>query len=942
MALAEYRRKRDFKVTAEPEGVTKSSGRSIFCVQKHAASHLHYDFRLELDGVLLSWAVPKGPSLNPATKRLAMHVEDHPLDYAQFEGTIPQGEYGGGTVVLWDLGAWEPEGDPRKAYRDGNLKFTLHGEKLRGHWHLIRSGGRRGNDKQWLLFKSKDEEASDGEEITVTHPLSVKTGRDLDEVAAGKPAKKKKRTTKLATQRPASRVARTKGAKAKGAKVKRSVKSSSTEPAKAGRASARAKARGLTRSAAGGATRKRRSRNADAESGSEVTQPDSTTQRLGSTLPFEPQLATLADEVPRGDQWIHEQKFDGYRMLCLVDNGQVMFVSRNGHNWTDKFPVVADAVRKLRFKQVIFDGEIAALDEQGVSRFQLLQNAFGEQRADHLKYFVFDVLFHNGRDLRDLPLERRKTKLEKLLAKAPAEGVVQYSAHRTGNGERFLQDACRGGEEGIISKRRDLPYHSGRSLDWLKIKCTLNQEFVIGGYTNPQGARTDFGALLVGYYDRGELRYAGKVGTGFNQKSLADLMAKFEPLEQRSSPFADLNGGMAEGRKAHWIAPRLVCQITFTQWTEDNRLRHPVFQGLREDKAPKSVVREQIVPHEKAEAEASHKHNGHAQRGESTMAKKGGRKRSASSKTSGRRSAGNGEETEVLGVRLTSPDKVLYAEQGITKLDLARYYEQVAEWMLPHIHARPLSLVRCPEGAGKACFYQKHLGAGMPTELRQVEIEEERKTGIYVVAEQAEDLIALAQIGALEIHGWGSRADRLENPDQMVFDLDPAPDVRWSAVVAAAQRIRQLIEGLGLNCLLKTTGGKGLHLVVPIIRRHTWDEVTAFSKALADAVSSADPDHFTSNMSKKARVGKIFIDYLRNSRGATAIAPYSTRAKPGAPVATPIAWDELSNKLKSDAFNLFEVPQRLKKLKRDPWEDFNSLKKAIPRSAWETLGQEPP
>ena len=939
MALAEYRRKRDFKVTAEPAGKTKSSGRSIFCVQKHAASHLHYDFRLELDGVLLSWAVPKGPSLNPATKRLAMHVEDHPLDYADFEGTIPQGEYGGGTVVLWDTGTWEADSDPRKAYRDGNLKFTLHGEKLRGHWHLIRTGGRRGNDKQWLLFKSKDEEASDGEEITEAQPLSVKTGRDLDEVAAGKPAKKRKRSAKSATQRSTSR-----GTRAKSSKVKKGVKASSAEPAHAGRASPRAKARGRTRSAAGGTTRKRRSRNADSESGSEVTQPDRPTSGLSLTSPFEPQLATLADEVPKGDEWIHEQKYDGYRMLGLVDNGQVAFVSRNGNDWTEKFPAVVDAVRKLRLKQVIFDGEIAAIDEQGVSRFQLLQNAFGERRADHLKYFVFDLLFHKGEDLRGLPLERRKAKLEKLLAKASKDGVVQYSAHRSGNGDRFLQEACRGGEEGIISKRRDMPYRSGRSLEWLKIKCTQNQEFVIGGYTSPQGTRTDFGALLVGYYDGGELKYAGKVGTGFNQKSLGELMAKLKPLEQRSSPFTDLNAAMAEGRKAHWVAPRLVCQIVFTQWTEDNRLRHPVFQGLREDKAPKAVVREQAASHVVAEVEATHSQNGHASSGEKGMAKKRASK-SAGRKTSGRASStpkDNGAETEVLGVRLTSPGKVLYAEQGITKLDLAEYYEQVAEWMLPHIDSRPLSLVRCPEGAGKACFFQKHLGAGMPTELRQIEIKEERKTGIYVVAEQAEDLIALAQIGALELHCWGSRADKLEHPDQMVFDLDPAPDVRWPTVVEAAQRIRQLIEGLGLNCLLKTTGGKGLHLVVPLQRRHEWDEVTAFCKALADAVSSADPDHFTSNMSKKAREGKIFIDYLRNGRGATAIAPYSTRSRPGAPVATPISWDELSSKLKSDAFTLREVPRRLKNLTHDPWADFNSLKKAIPRSAWSTLGHEPP
>jgi len=936
MALAEYKRKRDFEVTAEPQGVQKSSGRSIFCVQKHAASHLHYDFRLELDGVLLSWAVPKGPSLNPATKRLAMHVEDHPLDYADFEGTIPQGEYGGGTVVLWDTGTWEPDGDARKMYRDGNIKFTLYGEKLKGHWHLIRSGGRRGNDKQWLLFKSKDEAASDGEEITETHPLSVKTGRDLHEVAAGKPAKKKKRAARKATQTSTARSKRPKSAK----KPARGTKASSAEPAQAGRASARAKAKGRTRSAAGGTARKRRSRDADAESGSAVTQPQRTSGGAGVTLPFEPQLATLADEVPQGDQWVHEQKFDGYRMLGLVDNGNVMFVSRNGHDWTDKFPAVVEAVRKLRFKQVIFDGEIAALDEQGVSRFQLLQNAFGEQRADHLKYFIFDVLLHNGEDLRGLPLEKRKAKLEKLLAKAPQDGIVQYSAHRSGGGERFWQEACRGGEEGIISKRRDMPYRSGRSLEWLKIKCTQNQEFVIGGYTNPQGSRTDFGALLVGYYEGSELKYAGKVGTGFNQKSLAELMGKLKPLEQRSSPFSDLNAGMAEGRKAHWVSPRLVCQIVFTQWTEDNRLRHPVFQGLREDKAPKAVVREQIVPHTAAESEAKHSQNGHARGGETGMGKKKPAKGKKTSKPETAKS--NGQESEVLGVRLTSPGKVLYADQGITKLDLAEYYEQVAEWMLPHIDGRPLSLVRCPEGAGKACFFQKHISPGMPAELRRIEIQEEKKIGTYVVAEQPEDLIALAQIGALEIHCWGSREDKLEHPDQMVFDLDPAPDVRWPTVVEAAERIRRLIENLGLNCLLKTTGGKGLHLVVPLQRRHDWKEVTAFCKALADAVSSADPDHFTSNMSKKARGGKIFIDYLRNSRGATAIAPYSTRSRPGAPVATPISWDELSAKLKSDTFTLQEVPRRLKNLKKDPWTDFNALKKPIPRSAWTTLGHDPP
>ncbi|HWA98059.1 MAG TPA: DNA ligase D [Pirellulales bacterium] len=878
MSLKEYHRKRDFKKTAEPRGTTRVAKGWLYVIQKHDASHLHYDFRLQLGDVLLSWAVPKGPSLDPSVKRLAMHVEDHPVDYGGFEGTIPEGQYGGGTVMLWDRGHWEPVGDAKKDYEAGRLKFHLFGKKLRGGWMLVRKGGAKNSDERaWFLFKERDDEARPADEydVTVEEPDSVKTGRDLEGIAT------RSRSVWQSNRK----------------------ESTKAKPVKAKRAAAKKKSR---------TPRKRKTPKVDDVPGSKP-----------AALPksLQPQLATLTDAAPEGAQWLHEIKLDGYRMLCRIDHGKargntVEFISRNEQAWTSKFAHLVDAANELPVETALLDGEVVALEPNGVSSFQALQNAFKQGTSAGLVYYVFDVLYLNGMNLMPAALVDRKRALEAIIPSS-SEGAIRYSEHIDGAGGAFFQQACKAGLEGIISKRRDRPYTPGRGYDWLKVKCVRREEFVIGGYTSPAGKRTGFGALLLGYHDpRGKLMYAGKVGTGFDERTLKDLLGKLQALARDDSPFENLRRAVGPARSAHWVEPRLVGQIEFTQWTNDGMLRHPSFQGLREDKSAREVVHDVPVAVEAA-VQASNKE--HAV----PRTKKSTKSRLATPSHNG------ADSSSVLGVRISHPDKVLYPEQGVTKIELARYYEAVARWMLPQVTDRPIVLVRCPEGRKKTCFYQKHPGQGTPTELRQIPVKESGATRPYLVLQRASDLVQMVQMGVLEIHVWGSKADDIERPDRLIFDLDPDPTVAWPRVVESAQQIHEFLQDLGLTVFLKTTGGKGLHLVVPIQRRHDWDEAKEFCRLVAEAIVRADPEHYTSNMSKAKRTNKIFLDYLRNGRGATAVCAYSTRSRDGATVSTPIAWDELTPKLKPSELTIRTVPDRLAQLKRDPWEEIAKVRQSL-------------
>ena len=922
MGLDEYKRKRDFRVTAEPEGHVHPEGDVLsFCIQKHAASHLHYDFRLELDGVLKSWAVPKGPSLDPSVKRLAVHVEDHPLEYGTFEGIIPQKEYGGGTVMLWDRGTWTPDDDAHKGYRKGHLRFHLQGERLSGGWHLVRSRrGEEGQKEQWLLFKEDDEVARPESAGTVTDEFmtSVDTGRTMEEIAADKDAS-------WDSKAPAAE-AMTRHGKPSKSKADTGAKKPAAKSA-AAKSSARAKKAAVSPAAGVPGAKK-----------------------AAFPKPFTPQLATLVDEVPAGDEWIHELKYDGYRLVAMVNKGKASLITRNGNDWTDRFPAVAAALRALPVGSAVLDGELVVLTPKGTTSFQALQNVMSSGGGGELVFYAFDLPYLEGMDLRASPLLARKEALRGLL-KADG-GILRFSDHIVGAGAEFYRQACGLGLEGIICKRGDARYVHKRNNDWLKVKCLLRQEFVIGGWTEPRGSRSHFGALLLGVHNpKGDLVYAGKVGTGFDQSRLRDVFARLQKLERDDSPF--VNHGR-RGRKlagVHWIDPRLVCEIAFTEWTEEGILRHPVFQGMREDKNPRDVVRENAAALPAGESAAA----------ESDAPKAAGRTRAAerageraqprdtapaprsrpvppsTQRTSPRR--GKGEDTEVLGVRVTSPEKVLFPARGITKLELARYYEAVAEWMLPYVQDRPLTLVRCPDGVGGECFYQKHGDKHFHESIGRTEIpENDGELKVYTYVDSAAALVGMVQMGVFELHTSNARRDNFERPDRFVIDLDPATDVPWARTVASAFQVRDRLAELGLDSWVKTTGGKGLHVVVPLARRASWDEIKDFTKAFSVDLSAHNPGKYLTKANIAARKGKIFIDYLRNGRGATAIAAFCIRSKPTGAISVPLRWDELSPALDPDSFTPEAVIRRLAKLKRDPWEGFYTSKQSITRTMRTAVG----
>ena len=864
MSLAEYKRKRNFRKSPEPTATKAFSADGLaFVVQKHAASHLHYDFRLELDGTLKSWAVPKGPSLDPSVKSLAVQVEDHPLAYAEFEGVIPKGEYGGGTVMVWDFGTWEPEGeeDPLAAWEKGKLKFTLAGRKLKGSWALVRMGGRAGEEgKNWLLIKHQDRAAKSAKEYDVLtkKPRSALSRRTMEQIAAA-----------------SDRV------------WKGAADTQQTPRAKRATAKARPALSGASIGKIAGSKRMRMPRE------------------------MKPQLATLVDKAPGGEEWVHELKFDGYRILARLQRGKVVLLTRNGHDWTHRFQGIAAALAKLPLESGVIDGEVVALDSKGISDFQQLQNQLRRGDEKSLAFYAFDLPYAEGHDLRGAALADRKELLAGILG-ASAGGTVRYSDHMVGSGEEFARQACQQGLEGIICKRADSHYVGARSPAWVKVKCTRRQEFVIGGFTKPQGGRRGFGALLLGVYEGKRLVYAGRVGTGFTQRSLREIHSELVKRERKTMPFESLPKG-ADQRGVTWLTPELIAEVSFTEWTDEGLLRHPSFQGLREDKNSRSIVRE-----EPAVAE-----------GLDSKSKRSSRKRGAA----GGKSQDMGSDSVVAGVAISHPDRVAFPDTGLTKLELATYYEEVADWILPHVAGRPLTVVRCPDGAGGKCFYQKHLTDSLPATVRGVDIKEKDKVEPYLVVEDLGGLISLVQFGALEFHPWPARADNVERADRLIFDLDPAEDVPWEAMVRGAREVRDLLKALGLESFVRTSGGKGLHVVAPVDRRTTWEQHKEFARGVAETLVRAAPDRYTATMTKAKRKGKIFVDYLRNQRGATAIASYSTRARSGAPVATPLRWSELATLAGADHYRVSSIPERLRRVRTNPWEGFFELRQSITAKA---------
>ena len=899
-SLREYRRKRRFSRTPEPAGAPspaeRPGGDRAFVIQKHAASRLHYDFRLELEGVLKSWAVPKGPSLDPADKRLAMHVEDHPLEYGDFEGIIPKGEYGGGTVLLWDRGTWKPEGDPHRAYRAGNLKFSLLGEKLHGSWALVRIRDRRqsrDDERSWLLIKHDDDAARPAAQYQVVEaePHSVATGRSMEQIATAQDR------VWHSNRPPGGQPDETAG-EARPARARSRGRGAAPAPARGGKAPVDAgQVPGAKRAA------------------------------MPSFVP--PQLATLVSITPTGDDWLHEMKFDGYRILARRDGADVALLSRNGRAWTDRFPAVAESVRALPARQVVLDGEVAVVTSDGRTSFQALQNFMSSGGGD-LVYMVFDLLHLDGYDLTGAGLEDRKAALARLLGAPGGEpGALRYSDHVVGSGTEFFTEACRLGLEGVVSKRRGAPYRSTRGADWVKSKCLSRQEVVIGGFTDPEGSRSGIGALLTGVHEDGRLVYVGKVGTGFSARTLQDLKKRLEPLEQPASPFSARLTGLG---RPHWVRPELVAEVAFGEWTADGRMRHPSFQGLREDKPAAQVVRERPAraTFDDAGPDESPKPENPPRATRASRARASGSARGRSADREPADRGASGATAAVAGVRITHPDRVVYPPQGITKLDLARFYESIAGWILPHLRDRPTTLVRCPDGAHKTCFYQKHTGYWTPDTVRRVGIREKTKTGEYLVVDDLPGLIGLVQIGILEIHTWNSTVSDLERPDRIVIDLDPGDGVPWPRVVEGARLVRARLEASGLRSFVKTTGGKGLHVVAPLTPGAAWDECAAFARRIAEEIAREEPGRYLARMARSERAGRIFLDYLRNVRGATSVAAYSTRARPSAPVSVPLDWDELSPRLRSDHFTVATLPKRLAAMRDDPWKEYGKLRQALP------------
>jgi bifunctional non-homologous end joining protein LigD len=874
VALEIYRKKRRFAVTPEPRGRKVAAGGHRYVIQKHAARHLHYDLRLELDGVMKSWAITRGPSLDPSQKRLAVHVEDHPIEYNSFEGTIPQGEYGGGTVMVWDRGTWLPDGDPHRAYAKGHLVFDLNGEKLHGRWHLVRMHRRNGDrHENWLLIKARDDEARGPRDpdILQQQSQSAASGRSLEEIAAGKGGKKRVWHSNRATKtRPDSH---------------RAFKD------KIGKIAAKSTTRGRAkthRRAAG------------------PNQKKAPTKR-GSPLPdFVPlSLAMLYDQAPTGPEWLHEIKFDGYRIEARLDQGRVQLLTRKRQDWTHRFELIAEAISRLPASAALLDGEIVVEDRRGISDFSLLQTDLKDGRIDRFIYYVFDLLHLDGRDLRDEPLLARKAALAELLKGTDESGVLRYAGNFDEAGPVILRHACEMGLEGIVSKRRDAAYRSGRSDNFIKTKCRGGQEVIVVGYSPSTALPNAIGALTVAVHQNSELRYVGRVGTGYNHKTARELFKRLQPLRTEKRPIelpAD------ERRKdVTWVKPLLVIEVESAGMTHGGVLRQAAFKGVREDKPAKEIVRE--IPAAKSSA--------------FTM-KKGKTPPTPANPAGRQRTTARVRGSEHLSLHLTHPDRVYWPDAHITKADLAEYYLAVWDWMKPHILGRALSLVRAPEGVSGETFFQKHIASNVKSSPLRHTVP--GKDHDVIAVETIEDLVALVQSGTLEIHVRGSRLDSLETCDRIVFDLDPGEGVAWAAIVAAAREIRERLKALKLESFVKLSGGKGVHVVLPIADVD-WDTAKLFAQRMAAGMAADSPKLYLAKMTKSLRKGRIFIDYFRNSREATSVAAYSTRARAGAPVSAPVTWERLA---RTDGGNEFTVVDLKKRLKEDAWAEITKVRQKLP------------
>lgn len=850
--LDDYNSMRDFSATSEPAAVKRSGKKTAgdhalqFCIQKHDASHLHYDFRLELDGALKSWAVPKGPSLDPKVKRLAVHVEDHPLDYATFEGSIPEGHYGAGDVIVWDRGVWIPLEDPHKAYAKGKLKFELQGEKLAGVWNLVRTH-MPGKKENWFLIKHQDSAArpQDDYDVLVAEPDSVLSERTL----VDKPKLAAKQVKPLEKAAPKSRK----------------------------------KATGTLTGA----------------------------HKAKIPAQLKPELATLVDSAPAGE-WSYEIKFDGYRIMARIDHDQVQLFTRNGHDWTHKLPKQAEALAALGLESAWLDGEMVVANEQGVPDFQALQNAFDSGKSTNILYYLFDLPYLNGVDLREVAVEERRAALSTVLG-AHEQPLLRFSEAFDETPDALLNSACQMQMEGLIGKRLGSPYVSRRSGDWIKLKCKHRQEFVIVGYTDPKGARSAFGALLLGLHDRdsGELRYAGKVGTGFNEMTLKSILAQLKPLQVKTAAVVNPPSGF-EAKGVHWLKPKLLAEVAFAEMTKDGSVRHAVFHGLRDDKPAKDITEERAKPVKKSESKTTPK----------KPAKKAVASKPAPAETApSQLGLANGK------VRITHPDRVIDAVSGTTKMQLAEYYASVAEWILPQLKDRPVALVRAPDGIAGELFFQKNAERlaipGITTLDKDV-------TGQPVMLiNNAEALIGAVQMSTVELHTWNATTVDLEKPDRFVLDLDPDPALPWKSMVEATALTLTVLDELGLKAFLKTSGGKGIHLVVPLTRKLGWDEVKDFSHAIVSHMAKLLPDRFSAVSGPKNRVGKIFIDYLRNGLGATTICTYAARTREGLPVSVPLFREEVAEIKGGNQWNIHNVHERLAEVGDKPWADMKKTRQTI-------------
>ena len=860
MKLSEYNKKRDFKKTAEPKGKVKKSGKELrFVVQKHDASRLHYDWRLEIDGVLVSWAVPKGPSTDSSVKRLAMQVEDHPMDYIDFEGTIPKGQYGGGTVMVWDTGTYLAEGSDdvaesekmlRKMHDEGNIKVTMNGKKLKGAYHLVRMSGKQ---DEWLLLKGKDEYAD--KKNYDQH--SVLTGRTLDEIENDKKSDtwQSNKPAKQSDDGDENNILNKQETK----KVGESVKESAT-----------------------------------------FTAEDVADAKVCKTFPKEwrPQLATLADEIFDSDEWIFENKYDGYRAMIQIYKQKVELVSRNGLSFNDKYKLLVDIFSVLK-DDLILDGEIVIEDKKGKTNFQWLQHYQDNPDKGSLKCYVFDILYFNGYDLTSLELVQRKRILEAIL---PQTDQIIYSKHIIGKGTEALAKAEKNGGEGLIAKKITSTYHiSKRSKEWLKIKVTKEQEMVIGGYTEPKGSRTGFGSLILGYYENGKFIYSGKVGTGFNEELLNEMYIKLKKLERKTSPFEV----KPKEPKVHWVEPELIAQIKYSEWTETGSLRHPVFIALRTDKKPADVTREKpkaitdIVPEEKPKKDVDTKNDKKVDKDLKLTA-----------------------DFDTEKVEITNPDKVFWLEEGYTKGDVIDYYNLMADYLLPYVKDRPQSLRRNPDGIKNEGFFQKDMAGKAPSwaKTRKIKSSSKGESIEYLMCNDKETLLYMANLGCIEINPWSSRVGNINNPDYIIFDLDPNK-ASIKDLVTTAKKVKEILDSLNIKGYLKTSGGKGLHVFIPILPKYTYDQTRNFSHIISEAVHKALPKITSLERMPKNRIGKIYLDFLQNGKGKTMACAYSLRPRGGATASTPLEWEELTDKFSLKDYNIKTLPQRVKE-KGDLWENF--------------------